>query len=87
MFECCDLMCDNFVWTLVRVICFLCMGWLCFSLGKDLGKFLVQVFEWVLDWVCPAGGCECFKTTVLLFWGWVLVGGFFLIRAIRLLYC
>ena len=80
-------MCDNFVWTLVKAIWFLCMGWLCFSLGKDFGKFLVQVFEWVVDWACPVGGRECFKTTALLFWGSVFVGGFFLLRAIRRLYC
>jgi hypothetical protein len=80
-------MCDMFVWTLVRVICCLSIAWVCFSLGKDFGKFLVQVFEWVLDWACPVGGRECFKTTALLFWGIVFVGGFFLLRAIRCLYC
>jgi hypothetical protein len=80
-------MCDNFVWTLLRVICCLSIGWVCFLLGKDFGKFLGQVFLWVLDWACPVGGRECFKTTALLFWGCVLVGGFFLLRAIRRLYC
>ncbi len=80
-------MCDHCVWTLFRVIWFLSVGWLCFSLGKDLGKFLGQVFLWVLDWTCPAGGRECFKITALIYGGSVLVAGFFLLRAIRRLYC
>ena len=80
-------MCDMLVRVLFWLILCVSIAGICFSLGKDFGKFLVQVFEWVVDCVCPVGGRECFKTTALLFWGSVLVAGFFLLRAIRRLYC